>query len=370
MTRLGVIGCGRIVEDAHAPALLRIGELVKVVALADPAKERRAAVAHALGSAPAEYDGWQEMLADRSQLEAVLVAVPHHLHSPAIIAAAKAGVDVISEKPLAPALTEIDQIKAAVEHAGVRLAVIHNWAYLPPQRAGLAAVRGGLIGDVFLVRAERLLGTPYRSRDPNTPDWRLRSATAGGGALLDNGYHDVYLAEAMTGSPIARVYAAVGRFARDHDVDDTAVVLMTHANGATTVLQAGWSVEGGSTLVHEVHGDAGSIRFEQPPYAVLHAILLGRFEEVRALSAQLPDHPPAEIYENTKGEWRPLLSPDQAGGMVDAMEGALADILLAWNNGEPAPNGLEAARHVVEVIRAAYTSAENAQPVVVGSEPS
>jgi len=370
VTRLGVIGCGRIVEDAHAPALLRLGDRVEVVALADPSQERRAAVARVLGSTPSEYDGWKELFADREALDAVLIAVPHHLHTQAIVAAAEAGIDVISEKPLAPTLAEIDQIGDAVDRAGVRLAVVHNWAYLPPQQAGLAAARDGLIGDVFLIRAERLLGTSYRGRDPNAPDWRLHASTAGGGALLDAGYHDVYLAEAISNSPIVRVYATVGSIGGDHDVDDTAVALMTHANGATTILQAGWSALAGSTLVHEIHGNSGSIRFSQPPYALLHAILLSRFDEVQELAAVLPPQPPAEIFTRAQPEWRPLLAPEDAGGMVDSMEGALGAIFAAWDAGEPAPNGIAAGRHVVEVIRAAYTSAEQEQPVTLDSSSS
>ncbi|MEJ7652205.1 MAG: Gfo/Idh/MocA family oxidoreductase, partial [Chloroflexia bacterium] len=187
---LGIVGCGRIVEEGHAPALSALRERVRVVALADPSSERRDVIAAAVGALDAkQYDAWNEMFAG-SKLDAVLIALPHFLHESAISDAAAAGVDIISEKPLAASLEEVDRIGEAVGAAGVRLAVVHNYTYNGAVQAGLRAIRDGRIGDTYFVRTEGMGGSHYRGKDPNAPDWRTQAAMGGGGVLTDNGYHN------------------------------------------------------------------------------------------------------------------------------------------------------------------------------------
>lgn len=336
--QLGIIGCGRIVEEGHAPALSRFTDQAQVVALADPSPERRSIVAQALGQTGlGEYDTWAEMLAGQ-KLDAVLIALPHFLHESAIADASRAGVDIISEKPLAATLEEIDRIGAAVSEGGVRLAVIHNYAYTPEVAAGIRAIREGRIGDTFFVRSESLGGSHYRGRDPQAPDWRTQAARGGGGVLTDNGYHNMYVSEAESQSTVVRVYASVGRYVRDQDVDDNAVVMLTHANGATSSIQVSWAVNGGGLGVHEVHGTLGSIRYNRNGI-------------------------PTEIHENSAGEWKPLLSADEARPWSSAFVGVWNDTFVAWEREEAAPTGLREARHNLAILRAAYLSSERGEAV-------
>ncbi|MDE2918948.1 MAG: Gfo/Idh/MocA family oxidoreductase, partial [Chloroflexota bacterium] len=100
------------------------------------------------------------------------------------------------------------------------------------------------------------------------PTWRSRREDAGGGALLDNGYHNLYTAEAMLQSPITQVSARVGTHVREQDVDDTAALMLGHASGATSIVLAAWSATSATGLT-EVHGDLGSIRLDRGE-AVLH----------------------------------------------------------------------------------------------------
>ncbi|MDQ3854931.1 MAG: Gfo/Idh/MocA family oxidoreductase [Chloroflexota bacterium] len=333
---LGIVGCGRIVEEGHAPALRQLGDHSRVVALADPSQERRDVIAASLGTPNARgYASWQQMLAEE-QLDAVLIALPHFLHEPAIADAATAGVDVISEKPLAATLEEADRIGQAVRRAGVRLAVVHNYTYNPAVTAALDAIHQGRIGTTFFIRSEGLGGSHYRGRDPNAPDWRTQRAMGGGGALTDNGYHNMYVSEAEAQSPVVRVYASVGRYVRQQDVDDHAAALLTHANGATTSVQISWAVNGGGLPVHEVHGTAGSIRYGQGGV-------------------------PVEIHENSVGEWRPLLTAEEGQG--NTFVGALRDIFTAWAEGRDAPTGFREARHNLAILRAAYLSSERGEAV-------
>ena len=54
---------------------------------------------------------------------------------------------------------------------------------------------------------------------------------------MDNGYHDIYVAEAQARSPVVRINASIALFVCQQDVEDTAIVTFIHENDATTVLQ-------------------------------------------------------------------------------------------------------------------------------------
>ena len=270
--RVGIIGCGRIVEEAHAPSLLSLGDTATVVALADPSPARRRAVTAVLGSASAEYDDWREMF-ERVPLDVVVIAVPHHLHKDAILDAARAGVDIVSEKPLANTIEEVDEIEAAVTAAGVRLSVMHNWLWNPNARAAAGLVAEGAIGDPFLVRSESIWGVPWASKDP-TGNWRLNRSQSGGGIVIDAAYHPIYVSEAEMQSPVVSVFAALAN--RGGEVEDTAVIVLQHANGGTTVIERSWAVRGGGAGVHEVHGSRGSLRFRQVDPLITNLLMAGQ----------------------------------------------------------------------------------------------
>ena len=355
MFRLGIVGCGRIVEEAHAPALTALAESAVVTAVADPSSERRAAVAGLLAEPPAEYSDWKHMLGD-AQLDVAVIAVPHHLHLEAIADAAAAGLDVISEKPLATTLDEVDRVAAAIEAAGVRLSVMHNWMYNPDARAVIDAVAEGRIGEPFLVRNESILGVPWQSRDP-AGNWRLDAARAGGGVVIDAVYHPIYVAEAEMRSPIVRAYAALS--SRTGGVEDTAVIVLEHENGGVTSVQRSQVAKGGGAGAHEVHGTEGSLRFRQTDPLVLNLIMAGQAPPPPPPGT--PSPPALEIFESAVGAWQPI--EVEAGPWWSGIRTVFERTFAAWSSGAEAPAGLAAARHVLEVVGAIYASAESGRGV-------
>jgi predicted dehydrogenase len=101
--RLGIAGCGLVVERGHLPALAGIDN-VRVVAVADPAAERRRIATGARG-----YAALDEMLA-AEELEAVLVCSPPALHLPHAVECAEAGVPALVEKPPAVTLPQAHEL--------------------------------------------------------------------------------------------------------------------------------------------------------------------------------------------------------------------------------------------------------------------
>ena len=341
MYRLGLIGCGRIVEEGHAPALLQLDERVQVVALADPSEERRTRLGGLLAVPDsARYADYTDMLR-AERLDIVDVAVPHFLHRDVARAAAAAGAHLFLEKPMAVSLAEADAILEAVDAAGVSLCVAHNYLSMPHHAAALRLIAEGAIGRPFLIRHEGLGGSHYFGAAGYDPHWRTRAAQAGGGCLIDNAYHNLYLAETMMAAPVERVYARAGTFVQPIDVEDTALIFLEHAGGGTSSLQVSWAVKGGGARVHEVHGTEGSIAF-------------GR------------EGQPLALFRNSRGEWEaPDLGPEQepAAFFRASFLGLWRDFLTALENGAPSPVDGRQARRNLQLVVAAYEAARTGQPV-------
>jgi predicted dehydrogenase len=356
--KLGIVGCGRVVEEGHVPALLALAQQATVVALADPGAARRTAVRELLGSDEiVEHDDWRDLLAS-GDVDAVVIGLPHHLHVRAISDAASAGVDVICEKPLVNTLAEADAVERALAASDVRLAVMHNWAFNADQQAAIDAIAAGRIGEPFLVRNEMVWGVPYAGRDPSG-DWRLHAAQAGGGIVITNAYHQAYLAELEMGSPVVRVHASFGGPEAADEVESTAVITFEHRNGGTTAIQRSWASVGGGVGVHEIHGAAGSIRFHQADPAALNRMFRGE----AALPATGEQRPTVELYERARDAWAALAVPSRP--WWEGMRVLYERTFEAWRRDEPAPVGIEQARRVLQIVQAIYDSARRGTSVEV-----
>ena len=260
--RLGLIGCGGIVRLKHAPAYRRIPELVRVTALADPAGGNLARIGELFGVPPERrYADYREMLA-RADLDAVTIATPHHLHAEQAIDAAAAGVAVVSEKPMATSVEQAQEVLAAARRYGAPYAVVHNFLFTPGMERARALLAEGAAGAPFFGRAKSLFNKTDDQADPTTV-WRA-SRAAGGGAINDTAYHEIYLLESLVGSPVRYVEARVATQHFAFDVDDLALLLLEHAGGALSTVATSWCVPGGdageSANLAEAHGPAGGVR--------------------------------------------------------------------------------------------------------------
>ena len=338
MLRAGIIGCGGITERRHAPVLASMSHRVTVAALADLAIERLDLMGGKLDVASDHlFTDWEQML-DRENLDVVHICTPHHLHEPQAIAAMESGAHVLLEKPIATRLQEVDRMIAASERTGRKLTVVHNQLFSAVHRAAMVQIRAGAIGSVFLVRTEGLSRSHVVGRGVSQ-QWRTQSKAGGGGPLIDNGYHKVYTALQYAGAPAVRVYARIGRYVQKIEVEDTALMLIEHANGATTSLQVGWSALAGGTNVNEIIGTEGQIR-------------LGGGES------------PVSVWRKGTGKWtNPTVDsegPDELGfpttvrRFVDAIE-----------NDGTVPVSAAEGRHVLAIVLAAYQSGKSGQAVEV-----
>lgn len=118
--RLALIGCGRISQVAHLPALEK-ADGIELLAVCDPSEAVARAVARRY-DVPAVYTDPKEAFADPA-VDAVLIATPDRFHHELAEAALTAGKHVLVEKPLASTVEESEHLVRLVEQTGLKLQV-------------------------------------------------------------------------------------------------------------------------------------------------------------------------------------------------------------------------------------------------------
>ena len=135
-------------------------------------------------------------------IDAVDVALPHHLHRPVAIRAVQAGKHCVTEKPMALNLREADEMLAAAQKAGTRLAVAEDCQFMDDSTQARRLIDAGLIGTIYMVRVQEL----WRM-SPRPGSWWFQKETAGGGSLISLGIHSVRTLRVLAGGEAARVFA-------------------------------------------------------------------------------------------------------------------------------------------------------------------
>ncbi|MCY3740279.1 MAG: Gfo/Idh/MocA family oxidoreductase [Candidatus Poribacteria bacterium] len=146
--QVGIVGCGGI-SKSHAAAHANL-EGIDLVAMCDINRDALNNRADEYGVSK-RYADYEEMFAQES-LDIVSVCTHAPLHAPIAIAAAKAGIHVLSEKPLSVDLETADQMLAACREAGVHLAVSHQFRFTPLFRHAKVLIDAGKIGELRSIR--------------------------------------------------------------------------------------------------------------------------------------------------------------------------------------------------------------------------
>jgi len=223
--RVGVIGCGRI-GRLHAGIIDRDIPGLAVGGVADVARDLAESLA---ASTQAPVMSVDEMLAS-PEIDAIAICSSTDTHVDYIVAAARAGKPIFCEKPVSLNLAEVERAAAAVEESGVPFMVGFNRRFDPTHQSVHDAVAQGTIGVLHMVR--------ITSRDPAPPP--VEYVAVSGGIFMDMMIHDFDMARYVSGSEVVEVYARGAvrvdpRIGAAGDVD-TAVVLLTHADGTFTTI--------------------------------------------------------------------------------------------------------------------------------------
>jgi len=179
----------------HAENLRTLVPEARLVAIADPAIERTRHVAREL-EVEHSFSSFEQML-DLEEVECVVIAAPDKFHATTIQAAAEAGKDILSEKPIALNLADAHAALQAVEKAGVRLQIGFMRRYDSGYSAARKRVEAGEIGEPVIFKS---LG-----RDRDAPPIASYQAKLNGMLLYNNTIHDFDLARWLMGDEVAEV---------------------------------------------------------------------------------------------------------------------------------------------------------------------
>jgi UDP-N-acetyl-2-amino-2-deoxyglucuronate dehydrogenase len=251
--RFAIVGPG-LVGAVHATALARIPDARLAVVAGTTAASPRAVRLAAEHGARA-IDGIAAVLDDPS-LDAVILCTPHPLHAEQAIAAARAGLHVVVEKPMALTTADCTAMIEAADAAGVVLSVISQRRWYPAVQRVKAAIDEGRIGVPGLATIELLdwRGPEYYEMDP----WRGTLAGEGGGVLVNQAVHQLDIACWFLG-PVAEVDGWTTNLNHPEiEVEDTAVAIVRFAGGAlATVVASNAQRPGLHGRIH-VHGRSGA----------------------------------------------------------------------------------------------------------------
>lgn len=251
---VGIIGGGGI-ATAHIRGYAEHADRIRIGAIADAVAETAERRGAELGVP--HFTDYAEMLRD-AEIDAVDICLPHHLHRDAIVAAAAAGKHILCEKPLCLSPDEASDVQRAVADAGVTLMCAHNQLFMPAVATAKELIEGGALGRVYEVRTTDSF---FNAFDPANMGWRAHAATAGGGELIDTGYHPTYLMMHLAGGVPVEATAMLSTHRLTFmEGEDSAQVLFRFDNGVVGQLVTSWAYRpAAGTERFSVVGENGSL---------------------------------------------------------------------------------------------------------------
>ena len=249
--RWGIAGFGWVARDYMVAGIEAAGGSVVAVADPDPVAQASAESAGIVA-----FDDATMMLGG-SDIDCLYVATPNHLHLPPIEAAAKAGVPVCCEKPIAQDLATAEAIGVAVRSSSILYGTAFDQRYHPAHCAIADAIADGAIGRPTAIR---IVYACWVGPDWSPTNWRADPTAAGGGAVIDLALHGLDLTQMLMGEPLTSLHIALQRRIHDYSVDDGGMVTGRSAGGVLVQTHVAYNCP--ETLLRrrvEIVGDGGSI---------------------------------------------------------------------------------------------------------------
>ena len=310
---------------------------VEMVAVVNHRPESMAAFAGEF-NIPRHYTRLEELIAD-GEVDAISINTPNYLHASQTIAALNAGIHVMVEKPMAMNAAEAEAMVAAATESGSLLMVAHCFRFDPEVQWLKTQVDAGKLGRIIRTKS-------YGVHANWGPDgWFTQARYAGGGAIADMGIHALDTVRFLLGDPQpVSVYAKIGTYYGDFDVDDTGVILVNWDNGVTSYIETGW---------WQPQADK--------PNAGTQLYGTNGFGELYPTRLSLPDLAAEEVIEVDSGFGFPR-SEESIHAKYGVQFAAFMDCIR--ENRTPVPGGLEGLINM-KVVDAAYESSRTGNVVEI-----
>ncbi len=345
--RVGILGAGGI-ANVHARGWSAFPKKATIAAFSDVATDRAQAMGNLYTDGSAKvYDSIDAVVAD-PEIDVIDICLPHHLHADAVIKAAKAGKAILCEKPLCTTLEDGITIRNTVNETGVIFMGAHNNLFTPAFLEARRLLEGGFIGKPFMYRSIETFQS--RQFDPWTSGgsaagggqkgWRADLRQAGGGELLDTGYHGTYrLLSMAAGDRPVEVTGFLSRFLLSHlPTEDTGHVIVRFESGAVGQIITSWAFDVVESRQFEVEAEFGALAGSQT-----------------FLKHQLYRWPSAAEMTFPKPETFTL----EIGHFIEVVQ-----------NGAPNAAPIDDTIRTLQVIKAAYLSAQLGATVSLPEDPT
>jgi glucose-fructose oxidoreductase len=325
--RYAVVGLGHIAQVAVLPAFAhaRRNSVLAALVSGDATKRRKLARRYGVPAFPSEQ--LDDLLAGGS-VDAVYLAVPNHLHCEYAERAARAGVHVLCEKPMAVTVEECDRMIRAAAENGVKLMIAYRLHFEAANLAAVSIAQSGRLGRLRLF--ESLFTMQVKSGN-------VRLVSAGGGPLYDIGIYCVNAARyVLRAEPEEVIGVRVDRSgdARFRDVEESFSAILRFPEDRLAAFTCSFGAADVSS--YRVVGTEAELRVE-PAY-----------EYQQALAHTLTRRGRSRRKEFAK---RDQFAPELLH---------FSDAVLAGR--EPVPNGVEG-RIDVQILCALHESAASGRPV-------
>ncbi|MEP7135467.1 MAG: Gfo/Idh/MocA family oxidoreductase [Chloroflexota bacterium] len=329
--KIAFAGAGYII-NIHAKAA-KAQQDVELAAVVEKFSEKSAALAQKF-KIKKQYHTVEEML-KAGGVDALVIGTPNFLHAPQAIAALKAGVHVMVEKPMAINAREAGKMMEASAKSGAKLMVAHCWRF--DEDVNWLKTQAQKLGKIIRTKG---IGV-HTHWGP--AGWFTQKEFAGGGALVDMGIHALDTARYLLGDPKpVSVYAKIGTHYKEFDVDDTGVIIVEWENGATSYIESGW---------WQPHADG--------PEAATQLYGTQGFGQLFPTQLELPNLKTQKL-DLIKSGFKFPRKEHCPQSMYDAQMAHFIDCIR--NNKTPVPGGLEGLINM-KVVDAAYESSRKGKVV-------
>lgn len=229
---VGIIGFGWVARDYMYPAIQRCA-LVELTAVCSA----DAADMMDLPPLVRQFVRLDDMLRE-TDLDAVYIATPNHLHSQQTVACLEAGLHVLCEKPMATTSEDATAMIAAAEQSGRVYATAYDQRFHPAHQRIYELLQEKRLGTITQVKIDYAC---WLAADWAPDNWRVDQQKAGGGAIIDLAPHGLDLLETLLSDTITELHLYQQTVVQDYTVDDGGVLLLRFSQGALGSMHVGYN---------------------------------------------------------------------------------------------------------------------------------
>jgi predicted dehydrogenase len=325
-----VVGLGNIPQHAVLPAFTHATENSRLVAVVSDDREKADRLARDFDVTAYHIDEYRQCL-QRPEVEAAYIVLPNSMRADYSVEAARAGVHVLCDKPMAVTADECRRVIRTCQKSQVKIMVAYRFHFHPAHLAAIDLVKAGRLGRLKTFSADVSVRI-------DAPDDSRLQRRQGGGTVYDLGVYCINSARYLFGSDPAQVMAMTARNTRRQggDVDEGCVALIRFPDDQLAHFHTSFGEEPISTLT--LFGEDGYIRLG-------HAFDFDADVDMEVITGGKPEHrhfPRSDPY-----------APELI---------YFSDCVL--NDRQPEPSGFEGLQDV-RVVEAIYRSARDGRPVTL-----